>query len=442
MPTWWEPEALANIAASLDQRRLDLRRRLSRRGPREEVGPVMRAFRRTGLTGSGLTLVLLVAAGLITARYLGGRALFIMGYGGAGILALAYYLGRQRRSLAGVRSSLPRRIAEGRKVDVELEFTARSRVSAVLLEERLHPHLGRPRRISLESIRSGQEVHHSYSITPSLRGVYKVGPLCAVWTDPFGFTQHEVVLAEAEEVIVHPSTENVQDRPLTRQWEDPPIRPPQSKPWPSGFEFYGMRDYVPGDDLRRVVWRATARSGRVMVREFEQGITDRVTLLLDNDPVYHSPGYPSDSFEAAVRTVASLGSRHLKDGFSVTLESNGQRLATGLRGASAQLAFLDLLARVQPGEAPLGTAIERLVADTRRDAHNVIVTPHLDDHAASRLKLLIDRGVHVELVALVWEESDPQTLARAAALGCQVVQLRPRQPLAAVFAGELGGGRR
>ena len=42
--------------------------------------------------------------------------------------------------------------------------------------------------------------------------------------------------AGAEEVIVHPSTENVQDRPLTRQWEDPPIRPPRSKPWPSGFD--------------------------------------------------------------------------------------------------------------------------------------------------------------------------------------------------------------
>jgi len=46
-----------------------------------------------------------------------------------------------------------------------------------------------------------------------------------------------------------------------------------SKPWPSGLEFYAS-EYVPGDDLRGIVWRASARTGKVMVREAEQGITD------------------------------------------------------------------------------------------------------------------------------------------------------------------------
>ena len=60
-----------------------------------------------------------------------------------------------------------------------------------------------------------------------------------------------------------------------------------------------MRDYVPGDDPRRIVWRATARTldpvsgtGRYLVRESEQGITDRVLLLIDTDRAQHSPGRP------------------------------------------------------------------------------------------------------------------------------------------------------
>ena len=95
---------------------------------------------------------------------------------------------------------------------------------------------------------------------PSLRGVYQLGPLAAEWTDPFGLARHQQVLTDAVDVIVHPTTEAIFDRPLTRLWEDPPFRPPVSKPWPQGFEFYGMRDYVPGDDPRRIVWTAAART--------------------------------------------------------------------------------------------------------------------------------------------------------------------------------------
>ena len=68
---------------------------------------------------------------------------------------------------------------------------------------------------------------------------------------------------EPVDVIVHPTTDAIFDRPLTRMWEDPPFRPPVSQPWPQGFEFYGMRDYVPGDDPRRIVWTAAARTGQV-----------------------------------------------------------------------------------------------------------------------------------------------------------------------------------
>jgi uncharacterized protein (DUF58 family) len=404
--------------------------------------PVDRLLQRTGLTWSGIGLLLVAAGGWVTARYLGGRTLYLMVYGGFVILGIAYYLGRHRQALDGKRSDLPARVRQGQKVEVELLFSAKRRVSGLVVEERMHPHLGRSKQVTLEGVSSGAAVRRGYQMTPQLRGVYQVGPLRAVWSDPFGFTRHERTLAEPVELIVHPATEMVHDRPLTRQWEDPPVRPPVSKPWPSGFEFYGMRDYQPGDDPRRIVWRAVARSGKVLVREFEQGITDRVTIVLDTDERYHAPGAPSDTFEAGVKTAASLGVRHLRDGFAVTLEANASRRANGFRGPGSDIRLLDLLAAIQPDSAPLGSVIDRMVADPRRDAHILIITPHLDDHAAARLQLLVQRGVHVELVALIWEDSDPHTLATAAALGCQVVQLHPHTPLEAVFAHEMGAGRR
>src|SRR5204863_1910812 len=161
--------------------------------------------------------------------------------------------------------------------------------------------------------------------------------------------QRETVVAPAFELLVHPRVESVSDRPLTRMFEDPPIRPPISKPWPSGLEFYGMREYKPGDDLRRIVWRATARTGTVMVREAEQGITDHVTVLLDTDRGAHSRDGDdlSESFETAVRAVGSLAIRHLREGYQVKVEANGGSLTRHLRGATSQLAMLDALARVE-----------------------------------------------------------------------------------------------
>jgi hypothetical protein len=116
---------------------------------------------------------------------------------------------------------------------------------------------------------------------------------------------------------VHPRVEQVSDRPLSRQFEDPPIRPPVSKPWPSGFEFYGMREYVPGDDLRRIVWRASARTGKVMVREAEQGITDHVTVVLDTEhDVQYSSLDPSRwlcrSYTTRISEVDDAGTDHEK----------------------------------------------------------------------------------------------------------------------------------
>ena len=420
----------------------DLRRSRWRPPTRRAEASLESWLRRAGLTTAGAALLLGCAGGWLVARLVGSRTMYLLVYGALVVVGISWYLGRERRALSAERSDLPQRVVEGRLVEVELTITARRRVSGVVIEERLPTLLGRSRRIPLPAVTPGRPLLHRYAIAPRLRGVYKVGPLVTIWTDPFGFTRREAVLTEPVEIIVHPSTEGVHDRPVTRQWEDPPVRPPVSKPWPSGFELYGIRRYAPGDDMRRVVWRATARSGHMMVREFEQGITDRVSILVDTDGRRHSEGDVSDTFEAAVRTAASLGVRHLRDGFGVTLLRNGAAMASNIRGARARVQLLDACARLEREAEPLRAGIDRLVREPRRDVHHVIVTPHVDDDAAGRLRLLVERGAHVVLVVLVWEESDPHALATAAAVGCQVVQLRPRQSLESVFSHGTGAGRR
>src|SRR3954468_11773619 len=199
------------------------------------------------------------------ARLRGGRTLFLLAYGAVVVVGIARTIGRRRLDLRATRTDLPPRLRQGQQLEVGVEVTAARRVGVFVLEERVHPRLGRHRSVPVTGLPAGGTVEHRYTVTPRLRGVYEIGPLAAVWTDPFGLTRRRTELLPATSVVVHPATEAVHDRPLTRQWEDPPTRPPDSKPWPSGFEFYGMRDYVRGDEMRRVVWKAVARTGRLLI---------------------------------------------------------------------------------------------------------------------------------------------------------------------------------
>ena len=396
--------------------------------------------RRTGLTVNGLVVVALAVALFAIARALSSPGVFMLCYGALAVIGLAYVLARRRLVVTAERSDLPTRVRQGQTVTVQLALTARRTVTTVVVSDELPSALGTAAEVPVARLPAGQRMTHEYVFTARHRGVYDVGPLTAVWTDPFTLTKRRQQLAEATRIIVHPRVEPAYDRIVSREWEDPPVRPPVTKPWPTGFEFYGLRDYVAGDDPRRIVWRATARTldveagtGRYLVRESEQGITDRVSLLLDTSGSGHSPGAPSDTFETAVRVVASLASHHLSDGMTVSAHRNSGRLMRQVRGQRDRVALLDALAQVEPERTGLREAVEQIVRDGRRDRHLVIVTAAVDADVARRIRLLRDRAVSVLLVMVVWERTDPITLHRAARIGCPVVEVHPGAPLGQVL---------
>ncbi len=400
--------------------------------------------RKLGITRSGQIALVGFVILWIMARVVAGTAMYLFAYGLLLLVGMSYLIAPRKLRLTGEREGLFPRAQEGDRLDVEVKLTAKRRVSTFVLEERVPERLGAPVRVPIAKLPSGQTVSHRYGLRCARRGVYQIGPLVAVAGDPLGLARRETLVAEPFELLVHPRLDLVSDRPLTRQFEDPPIRPPVSKPWPSGIEFYGMREYVPGDDLRRIVWRASARTGKVMVREAEQGITDHITLILDTDRGSHSRDGEgvSESFETGIRVAASLGVRHLREGYELRCETNGGALTRRLRGAASQLMLLDSLARLELSRKPLSEVIMRLVTSPRRDAHNVLITPRLGHLEASQLRLLLNTGVSILVVALLWNDEHADTMGTAAALGCQVVGLHPGQDLSTALAHGVGAGSR
>jgi uncharacterized protein (DUF58 family) len=409
----------------------------ARTAPGTPTGLLATIERQAGLTVSGLIVAALAAGGWLLARALGGRAVYLLAYCTVGLLIASVVLARRRRPVAATRSEVVRRAREGQTLEVGLSVTARSRVTTFRIEEQLHPHLGATVVIPISAVSAGEEKEFRYSFTPRLRGVYNVGPLVAEFSDPLGLARRRQKLLGESEVVVHPHVDEVLDRPLTRAFEDPPLRPPNSRAWPEGFEFYGMREYVRGDDTRRVVWRAFARTERLLVREFEQGISDRVTIVVDTDREWHSPGVPSDTFETAVRVAASVGVRHIKDGFTVALHSGHSELGRGFRGPRSRLPFLDELARIQPGREPLSEAMARLARGSRRDSHIVLITSHLDGQSTAAANVMSREGASFTVVAIIWEEGDAFTVRRAAEIGAQVVKVKPGASLGPVFRSSL-----
>lgn len=399
--------------------------------------------RKLHLTRTGQIALLAAFLPWVAAYIVAGKALYVFAYGIAALVFASYLLAPRNLKVEGVRAGLLPRSQEGDRLDVEVQLTAKKSLSTFILEERVPERLGTTVKVPIPKLARGNTVSHRYGLRCTRRGVYDVGPLVAVTNDPLGLTQRETMVADRFEMLVHPRIEVVNDRPLTRRYEDPPIRPPVSRPWPSGLEFYGMREYKPGDELRRIVWRASARMGKLMVREAEEGITDHITIILDTDRGFHSQdGDHSESFETGVRAAASLAVRHLRDGYEIRVETNAGPLTRPLRGAPHQLAILDSFSRVELAREPLSSVITRLVSDPRRDAHNILITPRLGRNEAAQLRLLLNKGVSILVVALLWNEEDTDTLSVAASLGCQVTGIRPGSDIRTALSHDIGAGSR
>lgn len=106
-------------------------------------------------------------------------------------------------------------------------------------------------------------------------------------------------------------------------------------------EFFGLREHRSGDDRRDVHWRSSARSGRLLVREYEDEHARRVAIAVDNalpDAVRDAVGDGAispeveaqvASVERAISVAASLAAVYLEAGWTVELCARGCRIPPG-----------------------------------------------------------------------------------------------------------------
>ena len=146
-----------------------------------------------------------------------------------------------------------------------------------------------------------------------------LGPISATLADPLGLTSRAFCAATISGFVVHPRTRPLAPLPpFSVGSSSGPLR--SRRPAPHGEELRSVREYQPGDDLRRVHWPATARWDRLMVRQDEASDECLVWVDLDLRASAHTPLTLESCLEAAASIVTvALGERVTQVLFTTTL---------------------------------------------------------------------------------------------------------------------------
>lgn len=152
----------------------------------------------------------------------------------------------------------------------------------------------------------------SYRVTCRPRGVYRVGPAQVRVLDPLGLAEAPAPDGRVDRMVVYPAVDELSGFPVVRG-RDPATsasRPDQAQQ--GGEDFYTLREYQIGDDLRRVHWPSSAKKQELMIRRMETPWRPRARVLLDvRQGAYRS----DDDFEEAVSGAASVVSHLVRSGF-------------------------------------------------------------------------------------------------------------------------------
>jgi uncharacterized protein (DUF58 family) len=345
------------------------------------------------LTGRGLAVLAGALVLWATSRMTGAPTLHIVAVGLLALVPLSYALVRLiRPDLHATRRVSPRRAFPGTRVSVEIEMHNRGRrTPLLLLEDRLPATLGASARAVLGSLPPGARQTVSYHLVPRARGRYRIGPLWAAVADPFDLVRRRVELPGRHELIVFPEVEDLRSTPAA-----PPTgsagESSTRQLFRSGDEFYTMRPYEIGDDLRRIHWPSTARSGELMIRQDEAARRATAVLFLDT----RDAAYPSEApFERAVHAAASIGNHYVRAGYTLRLSTPD--LAPRVMGLDE---MLERLAVVGPSRARLLTpALLRLRAAAQGAAALVIVT-HVPTPAETGALTQVSAGYGPKLAVL------------------------------------------
>lgn len=222
-----------------------------------------------------------------------------------------------RPSLEVDRVADPDRVARGDPAQMTLTVrnTSRLRAASLVATDRC---ANSDVPVPLLRLRPGKDTTENYPVPTRRRGIVLVGPLRVTRGDPLGLVSLARTYGETAAVWVHPRIHLLRAVPagMARSLDGRIDKVPHGT-----ITFDSLREYVVGDELRRVHWRSSAKVGELMVREQLDTSEPTIVLLLDDRSSAHPDvrDGTAESFEAACEAAASIVAAAVREDLPVGL---------------------------------------------------------------------------------------------------------------------------
>lgn len=361
---------------------------------------------------------------VIAGRLVGLVELYIVGGILLTLLAVACAIAVMRPlRLAVGRSVTPPRLHVGAVGRVELAIRNGSSRSPVM---RMTDHVEGTSgaQLLISPLGSDEVTRAAYRLPTERRGIVTLGPAKFESSDPFGLTTRRFEAPSPGQLVVYPEVVPLPPAPPSPATERRSISDVPEFLGGRSEEFHALRAYVPGDDIRRINWSASARHDELIVREDETPTQNHLTVILDNAAM---PSVLAVDKGATVAASVVASMRNRADPFRLlTLDGQDTGFVLGQSGverALSALAVVDSIDRSERVEA---------VPPGAQGAVVVVTTPNA---TVTRRELAsFSRVMYLTMLPSVWEPTDSPAPSTAEVSGGEIrLQLGSIQDLANVW---------
>lgn len=333
------PPAQSRIAARQLRRALGtaggslLRSAQSLRAVLERVlSPLLGAVTPTGWLVLGAAVASFLVAGIlgwVEFSFLGATLL------GAFLVAGCFAFGRATYAVTVELN--PRRVVAGQRALGRMLVVNSGRRPLIATRMELPVGAG-VAEFTVPRLAPGAESEELFAMPTNRRALILAGPAVSVRGDQLGLVRRTVSWTEQVELFVHPATTRLLATApgLVRDLEGQT----SSVITNSDLAFHALRQYEPGDDIRNVHWRTSARTGQLMVRQYTETRRSQLLLMQSAETTHYSS---DDEFELAISVMASIGCQVIRE--KTSLDVLWERATLRSRSVTA---LLDDSCRIQP----------------------------------------------------------------------------------------------
>lgn len=291
----------------------------------------------------GWSFVIILVPMILSALNTGTNLLYLITGGLVSFMLLSYALSALALRGLRMRRDCPQSVHRGQPLPIRVQVrNAKPLLASISVRLESADAPGRALGYAVR-IPPRRTVEMQAEIAFPRRGRHALPAFDLVTSFPFGLMERRIRFDDDREVLVFPRVHAVRTTPVEKMQG---TRHASRTPVADGSEFFSLREYVPGDDMRHVAWRISARLGKWMVREMAHDSSRNIGLVLDNCvPVANAAD--EERFEDAVELVASLAIALLNRQYRVGIATADTMLDLG-DGGGHGLRVLRLLAGVAP----------------------------------------------------------------------------------------------